>query len=162
MITFAESGLLTKRMKKEYKDLLLKNLLPRIPHNLQVVVCEDENDIRTVLGIIRDTVVVPSSDGLTAITLGLDDIKPILRPLSNITREEIEEFKKVSGFKIYPVPINEVCFDNDITPFGTFENDNEYSRVTQNNVIAAIDWLNMKGFDYNGLTDKDLAKKKII
>lgn len=147
-------------MNKEDKELLLKDLLPRIPHNLQVEVCEDENDIRTVLGIIRDAVVVPGSYGLT--TIGLDDIKPILRPISSITREEIEDFNRVSGFKVYPVPINGVCFDNDITPFGTFDNDEEYSRVTENNVTCAIDWLNKKGFDYSGLIDKNLAKKKII
>lgn len=147
-------------MDKEDKELLLKDLLPRIPYNLQVEVCEDENDIRTVLGIIRDAVVVQGEYGL--VTVGLDDIKPILRPLSNMTKEEANEFKKVSGFTCYRVPINGVWFDNDITPFGTFENDEEYSRVTENNVIAAIDWLNEKGFDYCGLIDKNLAKKKII
>jgi hypothetical protein len=146
-------------MNKEDKDLLLKDLLPRIPHNLQVEVCEDENDIRTVLGIIRDAVVVPGSYGLT--TMGLDDIKPILRPLSSMTKEETNEFKEVSGFTCYRVPIDGVWFDNDITPFCTFcDEEYEYSRITQNNVIAAINWLNKKGFDYSGLIDKNLAKKR--
>ena len=144
-------------MNKEDKELLLKDILPRISYNLQVEVCEDKNDIRTVLGIIRDAVVVPGSYGLT--TMGLDDIKPILRPLSSMTKEEVNEFKEVSGFTCYHVAINGVWFDNDITPFCTF-GDEEYGKVTQNNVIAAIDWLNKKGFDYNGLIDKNLAKKK--
>lgn len=151
-------------MNKEDEELLLKDILPRIPYNLQVEVCEDENDIRTVLGIIRNAVVVQGQYGL--VTVGLDDIKPILRPLSidSITREEIEEFKKVSGFtQWYRVPLEiGIYFDNDITPFGTFENDEEYSRITQNNIISAFDWLNKKGFDYNGLIDRNLAKKKMI
>ena len=34
--------------------------------------------------------------------------------------------------------------------------------IKNDNVIAAIDWLNKKGFDYSGLIDKNLAKTKII
>ena len=91
-----------------------------------------------------------------------EDIKPYLRPMSSMTKEEAEEFYKVTGdiFKFYPgckiydyIP----AFDNNCTSFDTFDDEYEYKRVKPENVIACIDFLNIHHFDYHGLIEKGLA-----
>lgn len=113
-------------MTREDKEVLIKDLCGRLPYG---VICEIDNrcvkveEINPFEGVI-------TYDGW--LSCGIDeDIKPYLRPLSSMTDEEHEEYRKyvkeVNGFTY-----NINCSD-------------------------LVDWFNRKMFDYRGLIPKGLA-----
>lgn len=129
-------------MTQEEKELLLKDICGRLPYGVKVLYegwdsdhgCEYTTvedligiDDRFIYTLWRGERQKHSIVGLLSIT----DYKPYLRPLSSMTDEEHEEYRKyvkeVNGFTY-----NINCSD-------------------------LIDWFNRKMFDYRGLIPKGLA-----
>jgi len=151
-------------MTKEEKDLLILDLNSRIPHTDVKVYC----DVNGVSGtwkllefqnLFREARILMGA--LTKI-VSIDKIKPYLRPLYSMTKEEAEKFYKVTGerFTFYPgckIYDHIPAFDNDCTEFDTFNDDSEYKRVKPEHVISCIDFLNSHLFDYRELITKGLA-----
>ena len=118
-------------MTQEDKELLLKDLLGRIPYSLRLkigdysdytligVVVSDEHPIK--LEVIEKG--VPYK-----IEVSLDIIKPYLRPMSSMTEEEKNE---------------------------------HFGRTMTIDIVQTskevIEWLNAHHFDYRGLIEKGLA-----
>ena len=96
-------------MKEEEKELLLKDLCARLPYG--VMVKTSYNDA------ITDKQTYP-----------IRYIKPYLRSMSSMTKEERNHWKRISIG----------CPDWDFT-------------------ARALDWLNSRHFDYRGLIEKGLA-----
>lgn len=106
-------------MNKKDKELLLKDLCARLPYG---VIVEDRNGTHTL------------NYGNTE--LYTEHIKPYLRPLSSMTKEEYEELKEISPYYGF-------------APF-------KYIYDWAPN-YEMIDWLNAHHFDYRGLIEKGLA-----
>ena len=132
-------------MTQEEKQLLFKDLCARLPYGIKCQIDYD-NEEDADLGIERycdDRIV---SVCIETEEIGLyeaseyfypDEIKPYLRPMSNMTEEEIKEF---TGF-------------TSISQHRFFKGDSYFWY----NTYEEEDWLNAHHFDYRGLIEKGLA-----
>ena len=120
-------------MTQEEKNLLLKDLLPRLIYGVK---------IQTWYGEII------TSD-LNTFQIGYDEIdieqlagmKPYLRPMSSMTEEEIDEYREIQD-----------------TIIGQWDDCDRFIGFTYaHSMIEYIDWLNVHHFDYRGLIPKGLA-----
>jgi hypothetical protein len=140
-------------MKKEDKELLLKDLCARLPYNLYVRVEEfnvPKNEAITegfVGNYLKDNRCNDYDvDGiLNEFSDGCIDIKPYLRPLSSMTKEERYEIQEILG--------------KDIEILDGFINIIESSRKRFSflELHALFNWFNANHFDYRGLIPMGLA-----
>lgn len=118
-------------MTQEEKSLLLKDLCARLPYG---VLCEDmEGKTRPLFGITPTQHFIVTLDNATDGTNGLkfctiDYVKPYLRPMSSMTKEERKEYEDII-----------LC------------------NVANCDSWHEVDWLNAHHFDYRGLIEKGLA-----
>lgn len=77
-------------MTQEEKQLLLKDLCARLPY---VIICNDihGDSIVTYIDLEEACVYLPDFDEC----MGIDDIKPYLRPMSSMTDEEIDRMWEI-------------------------------------------------------------------
>lgn len=137
-------------MTQENIELLATDISARVKYGVQVMLIENEETTEryklylkpyplkpmTVLAFINHDV---SGCSKYKLNLGgdivrLEDCKPFLRPMSDMSEEEKEEFHKLK-FRHVAYSTNLQCALS----------------------IDEIDWLNKKGFDYRGLLEKGLA-----
>lgn len=137
-------------MTQENIELLATDISARVKHGVQVMLIENEETMEryklylkpyplkpmTVLAFINYEV---SGCSKYKLNLGgdivrIEDCKPFLRPMSDMSEEEKEEFHKLK-FRHVAYSTNLQCALS----------------------IDEIDWLNKKGFDYRGLLEKGLA-----
>ena len=114
-------------MTQEEKELLLKDLCARLPYRIFVKENREYLD---------DSPTIYTFDYHPCI----DNCKPYLRPMSNMTEEE--KLQLIHYAIIGDGHIAGVDF---------------VDWVERKNVPSYIDWLNKHHFDYRGLIDKELA-----
>lgn len=121
-------------MTQEEKQLLLKDICGRLPYGLKGIHRERVHTVR----IIEANSMYPSIkvDGYDA-WFPIETFKPYFRPMSSITEEEREEYRKLGGVMSYN-PVHDTWAMCAFAP-------------------EAYDWLNKKQFDYRGLIPKGLA-----
>ena len=134
-------------MTQEDKELLLKDLCARSPYCPKIKTNIWGNSIFRLLGvqfeskktpyfhILEDTKCLPITDDVP-----LTQIKPYLRTMSSMTREERQYLLKYASVGMDE---NDKVFD--VYPFGMENN------------MAVVDFLNAHHFDYRGLIKKGLA-----
>ena len=127
-------------MKKEDKDLLLKDLCARLPYGV-IIEGLEHPEIMTIkhLAIIS---VMPT-----------EPYKPYLRPMSSMTKEGTKELFKEIGFEF-------TCNTCGIPAHYTYEFAEQIKgipTITNVEFIKVIDWLNAHHFDYRGLIERELA-----
>jgi hypothetical protein len=132
-------------MTQEDKELLLKDLCARLPYGVIIQEYNEEygysdNALNTI-GIGYFSIHEASIEG-TWINR-IENVKPYLRPLSSMTKDENNERKQL-GILCSVNNNRERIFDG-------FENK---SVDTQ---LKSLDWLNAHHFDYRGLIPKGLA-----
>jgi hypothetical protein len=134
-------------LKSGEKELLIKDLLPRIPTGLFVNV-PDEEEPKKLEEIVERRI----GDGRArSLEDCLDGLIPYLRPLSSMTKEEFEKLKEYSGLKYEQLDL--ASYQN-----GTHKCLDFYlSEVPSYVVILVFDWLNEHHFDYRGLISMGLA-----
>lgn len=116
-------------MKKEERQLLLKDLSARLPYNPMVHIHElDATDYDNYL-------YATYLDSMMSYSIRL---KPYLRPMSSMTEEEEKEYRKT--------------MDKYISNSDDFSKYTEYSWT-----IDTFDFLNAHHLDYRGLIHKGLA-----
>lgn len=119
-------------MTKEEKELLLKDLCARIPYHTLVQLnpgAYNKSETCLLTGVHGEKVHL----NVDSDPFRVDNIKPYLRPISSMTKEESKEYKKFSLIVVQN-------YDGVILP-----NMNE------------INWLNAHHFDYRGLIKRGLA-----
>ena len=125
-------------MKKEDKELLLKDLCARLTYNPMV---EYKGETYNVLGITHGRLVLCKP--FMSYTLDecpiVKEVKPYLFPLSNMTEEQKEEYRMVCELDTEILSKHPM----DGSPFPALYN--------------SQDWLNAHHFDYRGLIEKGLA-----
>ena len=132
-----------RKTKRKDKELLLKDLCARFPYGVKFKWCDGYHDgYYTFIGINEQYIVGRSTDGYqVGFIIGMDDIKPYLRPMSSMTEEEHNEW-----FNYYhEIELKETKSTGD------------YLKAAILGESASIDWLNKNMFDFRGLIPKDLA-----
>lgn len=149
-------------MTTEEKDLLRKDLSARLPYSVIVSVIDGTIKYKAYIESIsyKNIQVSPISDSnFTAYTFyKISEIKPYLRPMSSMTREEAKELSILYGLKdILSVIVTdkyiEVVVDDGVSS-------TETTTIWYDEIISSIeifDWLNSHYFDYRGLIEKGLA-----
>lgn len=117
-------------MTEKEKKLLLKDLSARIPFGVDVEI----NNQFVEGGRVAVRLCEVNCGSLSYLINNLD-AKPILRPMSSMTKEEREEYCSFDGWT-------------------HLDDGTEVPSMDQ------IDWLNEKEFDYRGLIDIDVAYSK--
>lgn len=118
-------------MTQEEKDLLFKDLCARTPYKTKINVDD--------IGLFTPT--LKYIDGITchfyecAWTKFIDEIKPYLRQMESMTKDEIEDYHNLCT-KQWNVHMDDYWYYD--TP-------------------ESIDWFNAHHFDYRGLIEKGLA-----
>ncbi|MBR4589973.1 MAG: hypothetical protein IKO36_04840 [Bacteroidaceae bacterium] len=118
--------------------LLTKDLCARLPWNVKVLTPNDP-DAYTLLALHpnKDIAVIGfEMDGMYVTSkVKIEDCKPLLRPMSDMTEEEKEEYLNIDN-RSYSCPM-------------------DYAHIPASD---RIDWLNEHYLDYHDLAGKDLAK----
>ena len=119
-------------MNQEDKELLLKDLCARLPYKVKVN--EAIHGDFTLIGLTNERVFTTCEIEGCHNDFPIENIKPYLFPMSNMTEEEqraldsmcngVEMMSRLSGLKMFD---------------------------------KAFDWLDKNGFDYRGLIPKGLA-----
>lgn len=130
-------------MEKNLKQLLLKDLCARLPHNLYIRVEEfnvPKNEAITegfVGNYLKDNRCndYDADDILNELADDCINVKPYLRPMSSMTEEELEEWNRLF-----------------VDPSGHVQID-----ILSDDVSDMFDWLLAHHFDYRGLIEKGLA-----
>lgn len=130
-------------MTREDKKLLLKDLCGRLPYK---VILNTPNGNKSLLALVKskkyNTIIeyddyCGNENNISEWKGGdVEFVKPYLRPMSSMTKEEYKELKLISpyyGFAPYEF-IGDWCPNYEM-----------------------VDWLNKKMFDYRGLIKKGLA-----
>jgi hypothetical protein len=130
-------------MTKEEKAIMLDDLCKRLPHGVYLQVnevnCLDRREAITegfIGGFNKDKVQDYTIEDVREWLDNGDIIKPYLRPLSDMTREEEEELGKINDCKV-------IYGENFTIPMK----------------LQQLDWLLAHHFDYNGLIKKGIALK---
>ena len=117
------------KLKKEERQLLLKDLSARLPYNPMVHI----HDLNTT--DYDNYLYADDLDSMMAYSIRL---KPYLRPISSMTEKEEKEYRKT--------------MDKYISNSDDFSKYTEYSWT-----IDTFDFLNAHHFDYRDLISKGLA-----
>lgn len=145
-------------MKKEDKELLLKDLSTRVPYGVKALVknwsgldmewIENEYVVRYVYPYLNE-VHVHSESGSVNVILGHDDynIKPYLFPMSSMTKEQ-------KSYLYYNTKFDVDKYGDLVTKF---DEDDNYIYTDLYDYLSIIDWFNKNHFDYRGLIEKGLA-----
>lgn len=126
-------------MKTEDKELLLKDICSRLPYEPKVQITYQQQGVK---GVEEGNVDYHLFGKITEDLMNgvILEIKLYLRPLSSMTKEEIEDFTKL-------------IFISDSTSYGYLKECVLYSMCSS----KAVDWLNKHHFDYHGLIEKGIA-----
>lgn len=111
-------------MTQEEKQLLIKDLCARLPYGTKVSY-NGKDEILSTLHIFD----------MTHIKEEYVNIKPYLRPMSSMTKEEADEWVKASNMNFDMEDGFFYCYDAHLS----------------------VDWLNAHHFDYRCLIEKGLA-----
>lgn len=145
-------------MTQEDKQLLLKDICARLPYGVKCQInCKNEPSI--LKDIFIDGVVGNKGQlGFGFCSYGrvfqeLEDVKPFLRPMSNMTEEELIELLE---FEDIDYNNNSDVVKRAMMAFS------EDKKIESNSLFCiqyarSVDWLNAHHFDYRGLIEKGLA-----
>lgn len=133
-------------MKQEDKDLLLKELCTRQACRVKV---QYNGKIYTIDYVSSEYEEV-KLDIPDNYTVGISEVKPYLRPMSNMTEEEWEELNHIGHI----VPLYDGCFGVDMRAYCK-NSQPHYRRFSEFSTIE--DWFNAHHLDYRGLIPMGLA-----
>lgn len=119
-------------MTQEDKELLYKDLCSRMLYHIKVQWGEGIFNIIDI-GFGRVTLIIPFMSCTSGTPL-IEEVKPLLRPLDDMTDEEAEEFNDLrNALSDYDSPVSDIA--------------------------KTINWLDSHFFDHRGLIERNLAIK---
>lgn len=142
-------------MKKEDKELLLRDLCARLPYGVK---CQAHNGTLICVNVNNGIAVVQTDRGVRQVLI--ENLKPYLRPVSSMTEEEKEDLLNYVVGK--DSKYFEVCNDGSITDMSPDEQDFKSFKLkwinfNPNTTSRYIGWLLKNHFDFCDLIPKGLA-----
>ena len=126
-------------MKREDKELLIKDLCARLYYGVKVTTTNPAVELGVISGIsIENKISVRTKHA--DIVFDCTEVKPYLRPMSSMTEEESKEYRKTQ--------ITKWVKSVDCTYGGYYEH---------RDTLKTFDWLIAHHFDYRRLIEKGLA-----
>ena len=138
-------------MTQEDKELLLKDFCDRLPYFENRVQYDGKDYVVTGYGHGR----VSLLPGVFSSAVGpcplIEEVKPYLRPMSSMTKEELKELNDKYGSIAY--------FFIQEPPYyhGLQAQHSDIGSIELSEFSEIYDWLNAHHFDYRGLIEKGLA-----
>lgn len=141
------------------EKLELKHVAPYLPYGLRFIYCDspEERYILELKSCAEDYVTCPDTD------YSYNDIKPILRPLSDLTKEITDKFNRKFVF----IDTLEIGEDDNGTEYthGNVKIINELKNISKHNLFLDVHYLPFSlvqdllknHFDIYGLIKKGLA-----
>jgi len=131
-------------MTQEDKYLLLKDLCARLPYGVKVLYEGQVKEIQYIEPLYNELKLL---ENFSNYTIGIEEIKPYLRPMSSMTEEEIKDYHKCTD------AAHRECYE--VRANG----ENRKVIIGEDGYSSAIDldWLNAHYFDYRGLIPMSLA-----
>lgn len=123
-------------MIQEDKELLIKDLCGRLPYGVILNCCNTVGERLTAI----------DENGLINHDYDIDEVKPLLFPLSSMTEEQRKFFNNL------PIGIDKY---GDISTKDDISGNSLYTDLEL--YLEVIEWLNANHFDYRGLIEKGLA-----
>ena len=135
-------------MTQEEKSILLQDLCARLPYGVKcnAFLKQIDGSSKSIFGTFK------GYNGWATVgnnLVGIETVRPYLRPMSSMTEGEKEEFHKLKQFSVTVVMPNGVSL---LKP--TYIVDLEEDGDGLNHLY---DWLNAHHFDYRGLIEMGLA-----
>ena len=127
-------------MTQEEKQLLLKDLCARLPYFENWVQYEGKDYIVTGYGHGRVSLLPSVFSSIGGLCPLVEEVKPYLRPMSNMTEKENEELKYVIELGLQAL-----------------EGEEGHNTVSAAPAAFEIDFYNKHHLDYRGLIEKGLA-----
>lgn len=150
-------------MKQEDKDLLIKDLSSRLPYGV-ILECAD---------LVGEELRTMTKEGLINDDYDIDEVKPMLFPLSSMTLDQMEEFGNLLLEKYKGVPEDNVetvglvrDYESKSVLFkvrnkttGEIFLSGSVSKIINNTPLEySLDWFLENHFDWRGLIPLGLAK----
>ena len=131
-------------MTQEERNLLLADLSGRVPYGVEVQVTVNETiyDARVEAVFADGTVYVENERSVDAVDIS--EVKPYLQSLSELTEKQYEEILQLTR--------NSVSVSSDY-----FYDWHNCSKLSVDDVMTVIDYLNRNGIDYRDMCSKGLA-----
>lgn len=131
-------------MKKEEKELLLKDLCCRLPYGVKCKIISEEGAFK-LKNFLHGTSFYAFDfyikDNMSLSFKQIEEIKPYLFPLSSMTKEQKSEYSIL-------------CYEEERE---CYECGEWVTRVYLHDTIESIDWLYKNNFDCRGLIPMGLA-----
>lgn len=151
-------------MTEEEKRLLLQDLVARLPYTPMVNLRGKAGYDRKLVSVHRYNtrsefeIVVNSDDDEDYMphNFEIDIVKPYLRPMSSMTKEEVEELNDVNGWR--KLGCRRCCYNRSENYFFSGNNGTN-NQLYIDDLNNCYDWLNAHHFDWRGLIEKGLALK---
>lgn len=136
-------------MTQEDKELLLKDLCARLPYGVVVVLDEKFGFNKGTRTLVKELLDLYCVEGM----------KPYLRPLYSMTREEKKELERLIDKKLNGIEQDD---DEEWAPWVLhyttgIRNSIGGEKFYFDDMSFIYDWLNSHHFDYRGLISKGLA-----
>lgn len=138
-------------MTQEDKELLFKDLCARLPYGVVVVLDEKFGFNKGARTLVKELLDLYCVEGM----------KPYLRPLYSMTREEKKELERLIDKKLNGIEQDD---DEEWAPWVLhyttgIRNSIGGEKFYFDDMSFIYDWLNSHHFDYRGLISKELAIK---
>lgn len=143
-------------MTQEEKELLLKDLCARLQDKVMIYL-HTSSEITGSAIVLNSAIYGFIEDVLNNSPYEIKEIKPYLRPMSRMTKEEEIELYQIAGF--YYLSNNELLKDEWRQFSGALSENKLFLPypIWGDDLDKVYDWLNAHHFDYRGLIEKDLA-----
>lgn len=132
-----------KDITQKEKELLLKDLCGRLAYGVKITTTNRAVELGILTGVsIKGKISVETKDA--DIVFECTEVKPYLRPMSSMTKEEEDEW---CGFNVDPL----------LEAVGERHTRVEDLMLRAKSQYKPTEWLNEHHFDYRGLIPKGLA-----
>ena len=138
-------------MTQQEKQLLLKDLCGRLPYLENWVRYDGKDYIVTGHGNGRVSLLPSMFSSAVGPCPWIEEVKPYLRPMSSISKDEIDELNKTFGNIGYFFTQEEPYY------YGLQVQHDSIGSIIISDMPAVFDWLNAHHFDYRCLIEKGLA-----
>ena len=133
-------------MTKEDKELLLKDLCARLPYEVEVHIKGEYKTPRKVYTVYKEDKTITYFKGLECFEEDIENVKPYLRSMSSITRQECTQLNVLLPRYFIVTPECLACLDHINGGIINFEV-----------LDTIIDFYNSHHLDWRGLIPKSLA-----